>query len=192
MLRRLSDWILRQAGHRHAEPVLATISFTESSVFPIPADVMFVPMCLARPDRAYHYAFICTVTSVIGGLLGYAIGTYLFEAVALPVLAAYGHADALQTFGAWFERWGAAVILIKGLTPIPYKIVTIAAGAAHFSLPIFFVCSVITRGARFYMLAWLLRAYGPPAREFIEKRLNLIAGATALAIVGGVLALRYI
>lgn len=192
MLRALYNWIIALSAHPRAPAALGAVSFAESSFFPIPPDAMLIPMCLARPDRAYHYAFICTVASVIGGLLGYAIGAYLFEAVALPVLAAYGHADALQTFGAWFEHWGAAVILIKGLTPIPYKIVTIAAGAAHFSLPIFFVCSVVTRSARFYMLAWLLRAYGPPAREFIEKRLNLIAGATALAIVGGVLALRYI
>ena len=192
MLRALYDRVLALSAHRRAPAWLAGVSFAESSVFPIPPDAMLIPMCLARPDRAWRYAAICTIASVLGGIAGYAIGYWLFEAVAQPVLQAYGYGDAMARFSSWYAHWGALVILIKGLTPIPYKIVTIAAGAAHFSLPIFFVCSVVTRGARFYMLAWLLRAYGPPAREFIEKRLNLIAGATALAIVGGVLALRYI
>ncbi|MFT8245538.1 YqaA family protein [Roseomonas sp. BN140053] len=192
MLRALYDRTLALSGHPRAGAALAAVSFAESSVFPIPPDALLIPMCLARPERAYHYALWCTVASVLGGLLGYAIGAFLFEAVALPVLAAYGHADALQTFSDWFERWGAAVILIKGLTPIPYKIVTIAAGAAHFSLPVFFVCSVLTRGARFFLLAWLLRRYGPAARSFIEGRLNLIAGLTAAGIVLGFLALRLV
>ncbi len=190
MLRALYDRTLALSAHPRAGAALAAVSFAESSFFPIPPDAMLVPMCLSRPERAYHYALICTVASVIGGLLGYVIGAFLFEALAQPVLAAYGHADALTTFSAWFENYGAAVILIKGLTPIPYKIVTIAAGAAHFSLPIFFVCSVATRGARFFLLAFLVKRYGPAARTFIEKRLNLIAGITALGIVGGFLLLR--
>ena len=190
MLRALYDRTLALSAHPHAAVALAGVSFAESSFFPIPPDAMLVPMCLSRPERAYHYALICTIASVIGGLLGYLIGAFLFEALAQPVLAAYGHADALATFSGWFERYGAAVILIKGLTPIPYKIVTIAAGAAKFSLPLFFVCSVITRGARFFLLAFLVKRYGPAARTFIEKRLNLIAGLTALGIVAGFLLLR--
>ena len=192
MLRALYDRIIALSAHRRAPALLGVVSFTESSFFPIPPDAMLIPMCLSRPDQAYRYAFICTVTSVLGGLLGYAIGAFLFEAVALPVLSAYGHADALATFTSWFERWGAAVILIKGLTPSPYKVVTIAAGAAHFSLLVFFICSVVTRGARFFLLAFLLRKFGPPARVFIERRLNLIAGVTAVAIVGGFVALRFL
>ena len=190
MLRALYDRIIALAAHPRAGTWLAVVAFAESSVFPIPPDAMLIPMGLARPDRAYRYALTCTIASVLGGLLGYAIGAFLFEAVAQPLLAAYGHADALATFTAWFDRWGAAVILIKGLTPIPYKIVTIAAGAAHFSLALFFLCSVATRGARFFLLAALLRRHGPAARSFIERRLNLIAGLTALAIVAGFVAIR--
>ncbi|MFC0409158.1 YqaA family protein [Roseomonas elaeocarpi] len=191
MLRSLYDRIIRLSGHRNAGTALAVVSFTESSVFPIPPDALLIPMCLARPDRAFRYALWCTIASVLGGLLGYAIGAFLFEAVALPVLRAYGHPDALATFQGWFERWGAAVILIKGLTPIPYKLVTIAAGAAHFSLAVFILCSVMTRGARFFLLAWLLRRYGPAARLFIERRLNLLAGLLAAAIVAAILVIRF-
>jgi len=192
MLRALYDRTLALAGHPRAESALAVVSFAESSFFPIPPDALLVPMCLSRPERAYRYAAICTLASVLGGLLGYAIGALLFEALAQPVLAAYGRADALQVFQGWFERWGTAVILIKGLTPIPYKIVTIAAGAARFSLPIFFGASVATRGARFFLLAMLVRRFGPAARDFIERRLNLVAGAVAAVLVLGFVALRYV
>jgi membrane protein YqaA with SNARE-associated domain len=185
MLRALYDRVLRLAAHRHAERWLAIVSFAESSVFPIPPDAMLLPMCLARPDRAWRYAAICTVASVLGGVLGYAIGYFLFEALAQPILTAYGHAQALETFRAWFDRWGAAVILIKGLTPIPYKIVTIAAGAAAFDPWIFLVASVVTRGLRFFLLAALLKRYGTPVRAFVEKRLTLITSLVALGIVAG-------
>ncbi|MFC3124008.1 YqaA family protein [Pseudoroseomonas globiformis] len=191
MLRPLYDHLLRLSAHPRAGTALAGVSFAESSVFPIPPDVMLIPMCLARPDQAYRYAFACTVASVLGGLVGYAIGAFLFEAIALPVLAAYGHADALTLFQSWFDQWGAAVILIKGLTPVPFKIVTIAAGAAHFSLPVFLVCSILTRGARFYLLAWLLRRYGPAATRLIETRLSWIAGGAAAAALLLLLAVRY-
>ena len=190
MLRALYDQVLRLAAHRHAGGWLALVAFAESSVFPVPPDAMLLPMCLARPERAWRYAAICTVASVLGGLLGYALGYFLFEALAQPVLAAYGHAEALQTFRAWFDRWGAAVILIKGLTPIPYKIVTIAAGAAAFDPWIFLITSAITRGARFFLLAALLRRYGLPMRAFIERRLTLLTSLAAVAVLGGFAALK--
>ncbi|MCO6418878.1 DedA family protein [Siccirubricoccus sp. KC 17139] len=192
MLRSLYDRVLRLAGHPKAPAWLAVVSFAESSVFPIPPDAMLIPMCLARPERAWRYALICTIASVLGGILGYAIGYYLFEALAEPVLRAYGHADALLRFQGWYERWGALVILIKGLTPIPYKIVTIASGAAQFSFPIFLAASIATRGARFFLLAWLIRRFGPPIQGFIEKRLTLVTTAAAAGIVLGFLALRYV
>ncbi len=192
MLFALYEWILRLASHRRAGLWLAGVSFAESSFFPIPPDAMLVPMCLARPERAWRYAAICTIASVLGGLLGYAIGYYLFEAVAQPILAAYGHAEALQSFREWFARWGAAVILIKGLTPIPFKIVTIGAGAAAFDPFLFVVTAAITRAARFFLLAALLLRYGAPIREFIEKRLTLITTVVAIAIIGGFVALRYL
>jgi membrane protein YqaA with SNARE-associated domain len=190
MLRALYDRVLRLSAHRHAGAWLGVVSFAESSVFPIPPDAMLLPMCLARPDRAWRYAAICTIASVFGGMLGYALGFFLFEALAQPVLAAYGHADALESFRAWFERWGVAVILIKGLTPIPYKIVTIAAGAAAFDPWIFLLASIVTRGARFFLLAALLRRYGAPMRAFIEQRLTLLTTLVAVGIVGGFVVLK--
>ncbi|MDQ1079039.1 YqaA family protein [Pseudoroseomonas cervicalis] len=192
MLHALYERILRLAAHRHAGRWLAAISFAESSVFPIPPDAMLLPMCLARPERAWRYAAICTIASVLGGIAGYALGYFLFEAVAQPVLAAYGHAEALQSFRAWFDRWGAAVILIKGLTPIPYKVVTIAAGAAAFDPWVFLLASIVTRGARFFLLAALLRRYGAPVRGFVEKRLTLLTTLAAIAILGGIAAIRLI
>ncbi|MCQ4161890.1 DedA family protein [Roseomonas sp. GC11] len=185
MLRALYDRVLLLAAHRHAGRWLALISFAESSIFPIPPDAMLLPMCLARPERAWRYAALCTLASVLGGIAGYALGYFLFEAVAQPVLAAYGHAQALESFRQWFERWGAAVILIKGLTPIPYKIVTIAAGAAAFDPWIFLLASIVTRGARFFLIAALLRRFGAPVRDFVEKRLTLVTSVAALGIIGG-------
>ena len=192
MLHALYNWVMRLAQHPRARFWLGTVSFAESSVFPIPPDAMLVPMALARPDQAWRLATICTITSVLGGVLGYVIGYYLFEAVAMPVLSAYGHADALARFEDWFQRWGAAVILVKGLTPIPFKIVTIAAGAAKMDFLIFILTAVVTRGARFFVLAWLIRRFGPSVREFIEKRLTLVTTGAAALIVLGFLALRYV
>jgi len=182
--------IIALAAHGRAGWWLFGVAFAESSVFPIPPDAMLIPMCLARPDRAWRYAAICTLASVLGGILGYVIGYWLFDAIAAPILAAYGHADALAKFQGWFDAWGLWVILIKGFTPIPYKLVTIASGAAHFSFAVFIVASVATRGARFFLLAGLLRAYGPPIRAFIETRLTLVTTVAVVAVLGGVLALR--
>jgi len=190
MLRVLYDRVLALAAHRRAPAYLAAVSFAESSVFPVPPDAMLIPMCIARPARAYRYAAICTIASVFGGILGYLIGLYLLEALAGPVLRAYGHADALARFQGWYDRWGALVILVKGLTPIPYKIVTIASGAAHFSFAVFLAASVATRGARFFLLAFLLRRFGPPIRDFIERRLTLVTTGAAAGIVLGFVALR--
>jgi len=190
MLRRLYDRILLLASDRRAGLWLGIVSFCESSFFPIPPDTMLLPMCLARPDRAWRFAAICTVTSVFGGLLGYAIGYWLFDALARPLLGAYGHADALGQFQDWYQRWGIWVILIKGFTPIPFKLVTIASGAAHFDIWMFLGASIVTRGGRFFLLAGLLRAYGPPIRDFVEKRLTMVTTVGVVGILGGVLLLR--
>jgi membrane protein YqaA with SNARE-associated domain len=184
--------VMDLARHKRAGFWLGAVSFAESSFFPIPPDAMLVPMALARPDQAWRLAAICTVTSVAGGVLGYVLGYFLFEAIAQPVLSAYGHADALAKFEDWFQRWGAAVILVKGLTPIPYKIVTIAAGAAKMDFALFLLTSAVTRGARFFLLAALIRRFGPGVRDFIERRLVLVTSAVAALLVLGVLALRYI
>ena len=192
MLRNLYNRVLALAGHPRATAWLGGVSFAESSFFPIPPDAMLVPMCLARPERAMRYALICTIASVLGGVVGYAIGFWLFDALAMPVLRAYGYGDALARFTAWYDQWGVWVILIKGLTPIPYKIVTIASGAAHFDFLTFLAASIVTRGARFFLLALLLRRFGEPIRHFIETRLTLVTSVAAAGIVGGFLLLKLI
>lgn len=185
MLRRLYDRVLALAGSRLAPVWLAVISFAESSIFPIPPDALLIPMCLARPDRAWRLALICTVASVLGGVLGYFIGYALFEVIAEPILRLYHYEAAFERFKATYAEWGLWVILIKGATPIPYKIVTIASGAASFNFAVFMAASIATRGARFFLVAGLLRAYGEPVREFIERRLTLVTTLGVLGVVGG-------
>ena len=185
MLRRLYDRVLALAASRLAPVWLAVISFAESSIFPIPPDALLIPMCLARPDRAWRLALICTVASVLGGVLGYFIGYALFEVIAEPILRLYHYEAAFERFKATYAEWGLWVILIKGATPIPYKIVTIASGAASFNFAVFMAASIATRGARFFLVAGLLRAYGEPVREFIERRLTLVTTLGVLGVVGG-------
>lgn len=180
------------AGHRHATPALATVSFTESSFFPIPPDVLLVPMVLARPERAWYYATICTLTSVMGGILGYAIGALLYDSVGLWLMDLYGYGTQVEAFRQKFAEVGAWVILIKGLTPIPYKIVTITSGFAGYDLFWFVVLSLITRAGRFFLVAGLLYFYGAPVRNFIEKRLELVMIAIAVIFVGGFVIARYV
>ncbi len=191
MLKHLYDRTLALAGHPRAPLWLAIISFAESSVFPIPPDVLLLPMCLARPEKAWRLALICTIASVAGGVLGYAIGYFLFDALARPIFAAYGKPDALATFQHWYDQWGLLLILVKGMTPIPYKIVTIASGAAHFDFVVFVLASIATRAARFYLVAALVWKFGRPVQHFIEKRLTLVTSIVAVALVGGFVALRY-
>lgn len=191
MLRKMYDWVFSLARHRHATKSLAAISFAESSFFPIPPDVMLAPMVLARPDRAYFYATVCTIASVLGGLLGYAIGHFL-EPVGMSLLALMGKADSFETSKELFQQHGAWVILIKGLTPIPYKLITIAAGIFSFSLPLFIVLSVITRGARFFLVAFVLKTFGPAMLEVIEKRLAFWTILFVVVVVGAIVAVRFI
>jgi membrane protein YqaA with SNARE-associated domain len=185
MFRALYDWTLRLAAHRHAIRSLAVISFCESSFFPIPPDVMVVPMVLARRDEAYKIATICTISSVLGGMLGYAIGMFLYDSVGQWLISVYGMSDGIESFRETYREWGAWIILIKGFTPIPFKLVTIASGIAGFSFPIFVAASIVTRGARFFLIAWLLRRYGAPMQDFIERRLTLVGWLFLAALVGG-------
>ena len=179
LLRRLYDWCLAAAHKPHAMWLMGTVSFAESSFFPVPPDVMLIPMALARPERAYVMAAWCTVTSVAGGILGYAIGALL-----------YG--DKVEAFREAYAEWGAWIILLKGLTPIPYKIVTITSGFAAYNLGLFILFSVITRGARFFVLAFLLHRYGESARHIIEKRLGLWVLLGAIVIVIGLVGALYL
>jgi membrane protein YqaA with SNARE-associated domain len=190
MLRRLYDRLLAVSASPGAPWWLALVSFAESSFFPIPPDVMLIPMVIARSGRAWRLAFICTASSVLGGLLGYAIGYGLYDEVARPLIHFYHYEAAAEAFIAKFQEWGLWVILIKGLTPIPFKIVTITSGLTHFNLGVFIAASVLTRGLRFFLVAALLRRFGEPVREMVEKRLTLVTTVLAVSIVGGFLMLR--
>ena len=188
MFRALYDWTLRLAGHRHALRSLAAVSFAESSFFPIPPDVMLVPMILARRDLAYRIAAVCTIASVLGGVLGYAIGYFLYDSVGLWLVNLYGAHDALADFRRWYDEWGAAIILVKGLTPIPFKLVTIASGFFEYNFALFVLLATITRGVRFFLIAWLLKRWGAPMQAFIETRLTMIGWGTLALIAGGLAA----
>ena len=192
MIRSLYDWVIRLAAHPRALPALGLISFLESSVFPIPPDVMLIPMVLADRTRAFTIAAVCTACSVLGGLLGYAIGYYFFETLGEWVVKTYGLQSGLATFRAGFEHYGIWIILIKGLTPIPYKLVTIASGAAHFDLFTFVWASIVTRGIRFFLVAALLWKFGEPIRTFVEKRLTLLTWLFLIALIGGFIAFHYL
>jgi membrane protein YqaA with SNARE-associated domain len=190
VLRRLYDWCLGAADKPHALWIMGAVSFAESSFFPVPPDVMLIPMALARPERAYVLAAWCTATSVAGGLLGYAIGALLYDSVGAWLIQLYHYGDKVETFRAAYAQWGAWIILLKGLTPIPYKIVTITSGFAGYNLGLFVLFSIIARATRFFVLAFLLHRYGEQARHIIEKRLGLwVTLVAALVVIGIVIAL---
>jgi membrane protein YqaA with SNARE-associated domain len=192
LLRRLYDWCVAAAGKRHALAILTGVAFAESSFFPIPPDVMLVPMSLARPDRAFLLAAWCTVASVIGGIVGYSIGALLYDSIGLWLIHLYGYGDKVEAFRAAYAQWGAWIILIKGLTPIPYKIVTITSGFAGYNFVLFVVLSLVTRGMRFFLLAFLLHRYGELARQVIEKRLALWTSLFAAVLVIGIVIALYL
>ena len=192
MIYRLYSRTLAVAAHRHAMAAMALISFAESSFLPLPPDILLVPMTLAQPRRAWLIAAVCTITSVTGGYVGYAIGYFLFDAIGLPMLEFYHMMDKYEAFKAAFAEWGAWIIVIKGLTPIPFKLVTIASGAAQFDLVTFTLASLVSRSLRFFLLAALLWRFGEPIRDFIERRLMLITSLVAAALVGGFVVLRYL
>ena len=189
MLRALYDMTLRWSASRHADKALAVVSFTESSVFPIPADVLFLPMCLARPDRAMRYAMIATVASVLGGIFGWAIGVWAFDALARPLLEFYGKEAAFEALRGETGSMAILVMLVtSGLTHIPpMKVVTILSGVVAFDLKLFILSAIVARGGRFFLLAVLLRRYGLRITAFLETRLNWIAlGVTALAVLASI------
>ena len=192
LLRRLYDWCIDAAHKPHAMWMLGAIAFAESSFFPVPPDVMLIPMSLARPQRAYVMALWCTVASVAGGLAGYAIGAVLYDSVGQWLIHLYGYGNKVEAFRAAYAQWGAWIILLKGLTPIPYKIVTITSGFANYNLGLFIVFSIIARGTRFFVLAFLLHRYGEQARHFIEKRLGLWVTLGAAVVVIGIVAALYL
>jgi membrane protein YqaA with SNARE-associated domain len=192
MLRRLYDWTLSLAARPSAPYALAAVSFAESSFFPVPPDVMLVPMMLARPDRAWFYALICTLTSVAGGLLGYVIGLFLYDSLGTWVFQLYGLTEGAETFRHQYAEYGHWIILLKGLTPIPYKLVTITSGFAGYSLFWFFVLSVLTRGARFFVIALLMSRFGPFIKNIIDRHFTAVATVAIVAFIGGFVAFKYL
>lgn len=192
VLRRLYDWTLSMADHPRALWVLAFVSFIESSVFPIPPDVLMIPMILARPSRAWLIATVALVASVLGGLLGYAIGAFAFESIGQPILASLGKAEAMEAFNTRFNDFGFWAVLTAGVTPFPYKVITIMSGWTGMPLATFFFTSILARGLRFYLVALLLWKFGAPVRDFIEKRLGLMFTLFILLLFGGFFALRFL
>jgi membrane protein YqaA with SNARE-associated domain len=192
MIRALYDWTMRLAYGPQAIWALAVVSFVESSVFPIPPDVLLIPMILARPDRAFWIATVCTVSSVVGGLFGYAIGFFAFEQVGQPILASLGKSEAMAEFSAQFNGVGFWAVLIAGITPFPYKVITIMSGWTAMPLWTFVITSIVARGLRFYLVALLLWKFGEPIRDFIERRLGLMFTLFVALLIGGFVLLRYL
>jgi membrane protein YqaA with SNARE-associated domain len=192
MLRPLYNWCIDAAGKPYAAWILGAVSFMESSFLPVPPDVMLIPMSLARPDRAWRYAVVCTLTSVAGGMFGYLIGALLYDSIGQWIVRVSGYGDKIEAIRQAFADYGAWIILIKGATPIPYKIVTIASGFSGFNFGLFILLSLLTRGVRFFAEAFLLNRYGPQARAIIEKRLGFWVTIGALVLVAGIVAALYL
>ncbi len=192
MIRRLYDWTVSLAASRHALWALALVAFVESSVFPIPPDILMIPMIIAVPRRAFLIAAVATVSSVLGGLLGYYIGWGLFESVGRPVLEFYGKDRYFDDFAVRYNEWGAWAVLIAGVTPFPYKVITILSGTTGLNLAVFTVASIVARGLRFFVVAAILWRFGEPMRVFIERRLGLVFTLFVVILLGGFFLVRYL
>ena len=192
MLRKLYDWTLAQAESPHAMWILAIVSFAESSVFPIPPHVIVIPMVIARPEAWVRIAFVVSAASVAGGVAGYALGAFAFESIGRPVLDFYGYADRFDAFALRYNEYGAWAVLFAGLTPFPFKIITILSGATGLNFAVFLISSVIARFAIFFLIAALLWKIGPPIRVFIERRLGLMAALFIILLFGGFIAAKYL
>ncbi len=192
MLRRLYDWTMDLAARPYALWALAVISFIESSVFPIPPDVLLIPMILAARQRAWLIAGVCPLASVAGGIAGYAIGALLFDTLGQPIVEFYGYMDRYQEFQAGYEEWGAWIVAGAGFTPFPYKVITITSGVMDLNFAVFMIASILSRGARFFLLAALLWYFGPPIRSFIERYLPQLTVLFFVLLLGGFVAIRYL
>jgi membrane protein YqaA with SNARE-associated domain len=191
MFKKLYDWTLSLSASPRAPQALAVISFAESSFFPIPPDVMLVPMVMAKPERAWRYAAICTIASVLGGIAGYAIGALLYDTLGAWLIQLYGYGDKMEGFRALYQQHGHWIILIKGFTPIPFKLITIASGLAGYDFLMFVVLSAITRAARFFFVAGIMNRFGVPLRRFIENNLTAVGIGSILALIGGFAAAKF-
>jgi len=192
MLRSLYDWTISLASTKHAMWALAIVAFVESSVFPIPPDVLMIPMIIARPSRAFQIAALATLSSVLGGMLGYWIGAVLFDSVGQPVLAFYGKEAYFGEFAERYNEFGAWAVLVAGVTPFPYKVITILSGSTGLNLGVFVIASVIARSLRFFLVATLLWKFGAPIRDFIERRLGLMFTLFVILLIGGFYAVKFL
>lgn len=192
MLRRLYDWTISLSATKHAMWALAFVAFIESSVFPIPPDLLMIPMIIARPKMAFQIAALATVCSVLGGMFGYWIGAVLFDTVGQPVLEFYGKDAYFDDFSERYNEYGAWAVLIAGVTPFPYKVITILSGSTGLNLGVFIVASIVARALRFFVLAGLLWKFGPPIREFIEKRLGLMFTLFVILLIGGFYVVKFL
>ena len=190
LVRKIYDSVIHLSASRHALSWLFVISFVESSFFPIPPDIMLIPMILANPKQAWKIAGVCTIASVIGAYLGYIIGFYFFELIAEPLLQFYGYLDKFNEFKNLYSEYGAWIVFGAGVTPFPYKIITIASGVVKLNLVVFTIASIIARGLRFFVIAWLLKAYGEKMRIFIEKNLGWLSVLFLLLLIGGFLLIK--
>ncbi len=192
MLRRLYDWMIELAAHPRAAWALAIVSFAESSFFPIPPDVMLIPMVLAKRARAWFYATICTLSSVLGGIAGYAIGFLLFDLIGKPLLDIYGYSEAFTKFKAQYNDYGAWIVFFFGVTPFPYKVITIASGATSLNFWVFMLASIAARGLRFFVVSGLLYWFGPPIRKFIERHFGLVTILFFVLLAAGFIAIKFL
>ena len=192
LIRWLYDWVFSLARHRHAVWALAAISFIESSVFPIPPDVLLIPMVLANRQRWFMLALVCTVSSVAGAFLGYFIGAVLYESVGRPIVAFYGQEASLESIRLWYNTWGGWGVLFAAVTPFPYKVLTIFSGFTGLDLVVFTIVSIIGRGLRFFIVAALLYRFGEPIRLFIERRLGLMFTLGVVLLIGGFAAVKFV
>ena len=191
-VKKIYDKMLALSEGKGAMAALFVVAFAESSFFPIPPDIMLIPMILAAPTKAWRIALLATIASVLGGYFGYLIGVYAFEWIAEPLLSFYGYLDKFKTFENYYNEYGAWIVFGAGLTPFPYKIITIASGAVHLNLGVFTVASVLARGGRFFVVAWLLKRFGAPMKTFIEKNLGWLSVLFLILLIGGFVLLKYL
>ena len=186
------DYMLNLASRRNAMYFLFAVAFIESSFFPIPPDVMLIPMVLAAPAKAWRIAGIATAASVLGGAFGYAIGVFFFDLIARPILTFYGYMHQFDVFKDYYHEWGAWIVFGAGITPFPYKVITIASGVVHLDFAVFMLASVVARGMRFYLVAWLLKRYGEPMKDYIEKNLGMLSVLFLLLLLGGFACIKFL
>ncbi|WP_366655039.1 YqaA family protein [Fodinicurvata sp. EGI_FJ10296] len=191
MIRSLYNFTMDLAAHRHAVTALMLIAFVESSVFPIPPDAMLIPMIMAAREKAWKLAALCTIASVAGGIAGYGLGYFLFEAIARQILEFYGYIEQFEAFRLNYNEWGGWIVFIFGVTPFPYKVITLASGATELNPLVFMVASVLSRGLRFFVVAALIWYFGPPIRSFIERRLGLVFLVGCVLLIGGFASLQF-